>query len=77
MICRKGVRDENDVAGEWRNSYFEMGLLNKTDWNAKWITGDYTPRKNQRYPADHFKKEFANEKPVAKARLYITAWETL
>jgi len=50
-----------------------MGLLDKADWTAKWIAGDYIPKKNQRYPVDHFKKEFVNAKPVAKARLYITA----
>ncbi len=65
--------DENDIPGEWSNAHFEMGLLNKTDWTAKWITGDYTPKKNRRYPVDHFKKEFAIAKEVTKARLYITA----
>ena len=50
--------DENDKKGEWSSSWFEMGLLNKKDWIAKWISGDYIPKKNQRYPVDHFKKEF-------------------
>lgn len=34
--------DENDDEGEWsKTARFEMGLLNKDDWKACWITGDY------------------------------------
>ena len=36
---------------------FEMGLLNKSDWKAKWIAGGYSPKK-KRYPADCFAKVF-------------------
>lgn len=65
--------DENDVQGEWSQSWFEMGLLQKSDWRAKWISGDYKPKKNTRYPVDCFKKEFSLGKEVKKARLYATA----
>ena len=65
--------DENDTEGEWSPSSFEMGLLNKDDWKAKWITGDYKPQKNHRYPVDCFQKTFTSKKNIAKARLYITA----
>ncbi|GHT97842.1 alfa-L-rhamnosidase [Spirochaetia bacterium] len=65
--------DENGSAGEWQSSWFEMGLLEKYDWSAKWISGDYTLKKNTRYPVDYFKKEFTCKKAVRQARLYITA----
>lgn len=65
--------DENDVPGEASESWFELGLLKPTDWHAQWITGGYAPRKNERYPADCFLKEFSLKKPVQRARLYITA----
>ena len=65
--------DENGEPGEWSDSFFEMGLLDASDWQAKWITGDYAPNKKERYPVDCFRKAFALEKPVAAARLYITA----
>jgi len=65
--------DENDLAGEQTSSWFEIGLLDKSDWTAKWITGDYIPQKHIRYPVDCFKKVFSIAKPVEKARLYITA----
>ena len=65
--------DENGVEGEKSSSWFEIGLLDKADWKAQWITGDYTPERDMRYPVDCFKKVFNTSKPVKKARLYITA----
>lgn len=72
------LKDEKEEWGEPCESWFEMGLLNPDDWRAQWITGDYEPKKNMRYPVDCFKKEFRLEKLKAlrnliKARLYITA----
>lgn len=64
--------DENDKEGETASAFFEMGLLSATDWKSKWITGNYSPKKNRRYPVDCFKKSF-NAICVQKARLYITA----
>ena len=64
--------DENGNEGEWSDeNTFEMGLLEKTDWQAKWISGGYKVDKKKRYPVDCFKKEF-DAKNVEKARLYIT-----
>lgn len=65
--------DENDMSGEWSDTAtFEIGLLEKSDWTAKWITGDYSVNKKDRYPVDCFKKSFSIDS-VKKARLYITA----
>ena len=65
--------DENDQPGDWSAAFFEMGLLDKTDWTAKWITGDYTPSKKECYPVDCFRKTFTVKKEPRRARLYITA----
>ncbi len=65
--------DEEDEAGKWSDpGRFELGLLHPTDWQAKWITGDYRVDKKRRYPVDCFRKEFICGE-VKKARLYITA----
>lgn len=64
--------DENDKEGEASEAYFETGLLNATDWQAKWITGNYRPSKKKRYPVDCFIKKFTAN-GVKKARLYISA----
>ena len=62
--------DENGEPGDWSEAYFEMGIRS---WQAKWITGNYTVNKKLRYPVDCFRKSFTLDKPVKKARLYITA----
>ncbi|MBL7492991.1 family 78 glycoside hydrolase catalytic domain [Frankia sp. AgB1.9] len=65
--------DEADVAGPPAESWFELGLLDPADWTAEWITGDYTPERDVRYPVDHFRRDFRVREPVLAARLYITA----
>lgn len=62
--------DENDEPGEWSEAFFETGI---SDWQGQWITGDYKIDPKKRYPVDCFRKIFALEKSVRKARLYITA----
>lgn len=65
--------DENDVEGAPVQSWFELGLLEESDWHARWITGGYKPQKNKRYPVDYFRKVFRPSKAVREARFYITA----
>ncbi len=65
--------DENDVEGERSEiASFGIGLLNKEDWKAKWIKGNYFVNSRKRYPVDCFRKRFIAEN-IAKARLYISA----
>ena len=65
--------DENDEGGEISHSFFELGLLEASDWKAKWITGNYKVKKSERYPVDCFHKGISVAKAVKSARLYITA----
>ena len=65
--------DENREGGEISHSFFEMGLLDATDWKAKWVTGNYKVKKSERYPVDCFRKDISVTKEVKSARLYITA----
>ncbi|MEU1953469.1 family 78 glycoside hydrolase catalytic domain [Nocardia rhamnosiphila] len=69
---RVQVWDEDDRPGGWASATFEMGLLHARDWEATWITGDYTPNKKHRYPVDQFRRSFQGRQ-VASARLYVTA----
>ena len=65
--------DENDIEGELsETASFEIGLLDRSDWSAKWIRGDYKVSKKRRYPVDSFRKTF-DVQNVKKARLYISA----
>ncbi len=65
--------DENGQPGETAESWFELGLLQPSDWTAKWIAGDYKPRKNIRYPVDCFEKKFELKAGIKRARLYASA----
>lgn len=62
--------DENDKAGEPQTAFFETGI---SAWTAKWIIGNYTVHKRERYPVDYFRKAVTVSGEVQKARLYITA----
>ena len=53
--------DENGDGGEICTAWFELGLLGVSDWEAKWISGNYKPSKQQRYPVDCFCKVFSVE----------------
>lgn len=65
--------DENGEGGEISTGSFEMGLLENTDWEAKWITGNYKVKKSERYPVDCFRKYISVAQEVQSARLYIAA----
>lgn len=67
------LQDENGQLGEWsEEAIFEMGLLRKEDWEARWITGNYKVDKKRRYPVDCFRRVFSVDS-TENARLYITA----
>ncbi len=36
------LTDENGVAGPWSKAWFEMGLLDPSDWKAQWIDPEHT-----------------------------------
>ena len=65
--------DEADAPGEAAESFFELGLLEDSDWRAKWISGNYKPQKEYRQSVDCFRKRFKLPKQVASARLYASA----
>lgn len=65
--------DENGQPGDSAESWFELGLLEPSDWTAKWITGNYKPKKNVRYPVDCFRRRFSLSGQVKRARLYASA----
>lgn len=61
--------DEDAAVGDWSEASFETGI---GAWSAKWITGNYTVNKKERYPVDCFRKVF-RAASMKKARLYMTA----
>ncbi len=74
VIWKVCLWDENDEQEKWsEEATFEIGLLSANDWKARWVTGNYKVNKKNRYPVDCFRKTFAIEKTVKRARLYATA----
>lgn len=72
VTWRVRLWDEMGECGDWAEARFETGLPKGEPWAARWIAGDYAPRKKERYPVDCFRKTFTVH-GVKKACLYITA----
>ncbi|MFJ9711665.1 family 78 glycoside hydrolase catalytic domain [Streptomyces sp. NPDC101234] len=70
------VWDGGGRVSDWSSpATFEMGLLNASDWSARWIENssyDYTRPDGTVSPLPVFGKAFAVRGKVAKARLYMT-----
>lgn len=66
------IWDDAEIETISETAWFEMGLLETSDWQAKWISGVDTD-KQVRLPADCFRRKFTVSKPVHHARLYATA----
>jgi alpha-L-rhamnosidase len=66
------IWDNKKRESKWsETSFWEMGLLTKSDWKAKWIemekdTLEYAP-------SPHFRKDFPVGKSIASARIYVTS----
>jgi len=64
--------DETDTQGEWsEDAHFEMGILDKSQFVAKWINPELTCNPQEHKPASYLKNSFFVEK-TGCARLYIT-----
>ena len=64
--------DENDTEGEWsEEAFFEIGILDRSQFVAKWINPELTCAPEIHKPASYLKTSFHVEK-AGKARLYIT-----
>ena len=71
------VYDAGQEASSWSSpAFFETAMFDKQDWSAKWIgDGTQNPVDSNRYkddPMPLFRKDFAVEKKITNARLYIS-----
>ncbi|MES1216328.1 MAG: family 78 glycoside hydrolase catalytic domain, partial [Bacteroidota bacterium] len=74
------VWDNNDKPSTWsEKATFQMALLNKTDWKAKWIgyDGVFSPAEKPddrftRVVARYLRKDFSIKKNIKKATVYIS-----
>lgn len=67
------VWDETDNANESAPAWFEMGLLKRSDWKAKWVGAALVGGPRSTIPAPYLRKSFTLPGAVGSARLYVTA----
>ncbi len=66
--------DNKGRESKWSQpSYWEIGLLNNTDWKAKWIEADIPLNNLLPNPCPYLRKEIDIHKKLKSARLYITS----
>jgi len=66
--------DESGKVSDYsETAWFQMGLLNPSDWLGKWIETGIIGGARVTAPAPYLRKPFQVKKPVASAELYITA----
>lgn len=54
-------------------AFFEMGLLQETDWSARWIEPEEDVNPDARKPVIYLRKTFQVKQGLKKARIYQTA----
>ena len=61
-------------ATEWSEpAYWEMGLLERSEWRGEWIGSPISGSPSVCAPTPYVRRSFSLDKPVASARLYATA----
>lgn len=68
------VWNQDNQPSDWsRPAEWEMGLLEPSDWKAKWIglSEDKKPDSPETNPAPYFRKKFRLAKKVQSARVYV------
>ncbi|MDQ6761586.1 MAG: glycoside hydrolase family 78 protein [Bacteroidota bacterium] len=67
------VWDNDNKVSAWSSpASFQIALLNKNDWKAKWIEPGYVEDSVMR-PSPVFRKEFSTNRKIISATAYITA----
>lgn len=67
------VWDELDEEVESPTCWWEMGLLERSDWKAQWIGAPFWGGPRTTSPAPYLRTEFSLNKQIINARLYATA----
>jgi alpha-L-rhamnosidase len=70
---RVTVWDETGKATTSEPAWFEIGLLKKSDWKAKWIGASLQGGPRSMIPAPYLRKQIALAAAPKSARLYVTA----
>jgi alpha-L-rhamnosidase len=67
------IWDEAEQEVESSSAWWEMGLLETSDWKAQWVGAAYYGGPRTSSPTPYLRKEFNIQRQVISARLYATA----
>lgn len=71
---RVRIWDAKGVESDWsETAFWEMGLLDRADWKAKWIGSSIVGGPYSIPPTPYLRKAFDVSKSIQSARLYVTA----
>ena len=66
--------DADGAESPWSEpAWFEMGLLERSDWEAEWIASPLVGGPRTTVPVPYMRRDFSFDGAVSCARLYITA----
>mgnify|MGYP005850726555 FL=1 len=66
--------DSQDQVSPWSQpAWWEMGLLNRSDWKGQWIGSTLVGGPRTGAPSPYLRKRFRLDRPATSARLYVTA----
>src|SRR5437867_5080539 len=66
--------DQNGKASQWSDpAFWEMGLLQSSDWKARWIEPDRAEDTSRSEPAPVLRRELTLRPGVRQARAYVTS----
>ena len=67
------VEDESGALTRSEPAFWEMGLLQESDWQSEFIGGDLVGGPHNPMPAPFLRRPFEVAQPIKSARLYATA----
>ena len=71
---RVRVWDGAGEASPWSEpAWWEMGLLQPSEWSAEWITPNWKEKPGRSQPSPLLREEFTVSGPVESARVYVTS----
>ncbi|NUQ04473.1 MAG: family 78 glycoside hydrolase catalytic domain [Anaerolineae bacterium] len=73
VYWRVEVWDETGAVSQSDPAWFELGLLNRAEWTARWIGSALRGAPRSTIPAPYLRKVLSLSDAVQSARLYVTA----
>lgn len=68
------IWDNKNNLSPWSDpAYWEMGLLEQSDWTAHWIGSSIDENKTESNPSPLLRKEFTIQGEIILARMYVTS----